>query len=223
MQNLFIVFLGPPGVGKGTQAKLIAAAFRIAHISTGDLFRKNLTQQTDLGILAQSYMVKGDLVPDDVTIAMLKDRLCESDCINGAILDGFPRTPNQAAALAILLAALGSEKIITVYINAPDEILINRLSNRLTCSNCKNIFAVSESLNEGSDCPNDCGGILTIRDDDRPETVANRLRVYQEQTATLISYYRDLGVLVEIDGTPNIEDVTEKIFEVLDLTLSNQD
>jgi adenylate kinase len=212
----FIVMLGPPGVGKGTQAKILSEKTGLAHISSGDLFRENLKNQTELGKLAQTYMSKGELVPDDVTVAMIKDRLTRPDCKEGAVLDGFPRTPAQAEALSSMLKDFRGQVNVVPYITAEPEVLIERLSGRWTCPvNGAHVF--NEKTNppkKDKTCDFD-GAELYQRDDDKPETVKNRIKVYLEQTSPLISYYRERGTLVEIDGTQSIDDVTEDLLAAL--------
>lgn len=212
----FIVMLGPPGVGKGTQAKILAERTGLAHISSGDLFRENLKNQTELGKLAQTYMTKGELVPDDVTVAMIKDRLARPDCAAGAILDGFPRTPAQADALEAMLKDFGGSVDIVPFITADEGVLIDRLTGRWTCRQNGHIF--NEKTNppkEAGRCDFD-GSELYQRDDDRAETVKNRIHVYFNQTAPLISYYRDHGKLVEIDGMQPIDQVTNDLLAALE-------
>ncbi len=212
----FIVMLGPPGVGKGTQAKILSEKTGLAHISSGDLFRENLKNQTELGKLAQTYMTKGELVPDDVTVAMIKDRLTRPDCKVGAVLDGFPRTPAQAEALSSMLKEFNGQVDVVPYITAEPEVLIERLSGRWTCPvNGAHVF--NEKTNPPKNdkkCDFD-GAELYQRDDDKPETVKNRIKVYLEQTSPLISYYRERGKLVEIDGTQPIDQVTEDLLVAL--------
>ena len=211
----FIVLLGPPGVGKGTQAEILSERTGLAHISSGDLFRENLKNQTELGKLAQTYMSKGELVPDDVTIAMIRERLDRPDCKAGAILDGFPRTPIQAEELERMLAEFhGQVDAVPVIMVAEDE-LIRRLSNRWTCRANGHIFnEKSHPPKETGKCDFD-GSELYQRDDDKPETVKHRIQVYLDQTAQLISYYRELGKLVEIDGMQTIEQVTQAMLIAL--------
>jgi adenylate kinase len=212
----FIVMLGPPGVGKGTQAKILSEKTGLAHISSGDLFRENLKNQTELGKLAQTYMTKGELVPDDVTVAMIKDRLIRPDCAEGAVLDGFPRTPAQAEALSVMLKDFQGQVDVVPYITAKPGVLIERLSGRWTCSvNGAHVF--NEKTNPPQNdkkCDFD-GADLYQRDDDKPETVKNRIKVYLEQTSPLISYYRERGKLVEVDGTQPIDQVTEDLLVAL--------
>ena len=211
----FIVLLGPPGVGKGTQAKILAERTGLAHISSGDLFRENLKNQTELGKLAQTYMTKGELVPDDVTIAMIRERLSRPDAPAGAVLDGFPRTPAQADALDLMLQEFDGRVEAVPYITASDDVLVERLSGRWTCRANGHVF------NEKSNPPKNpgvCdfdGSELYQRDDDKAETVKRRIQVYREQTSPLISHYRQQGKLIEIDGTQAIEQVTESLMDAL--------
>ena len=211
----FIVLLGPPGVGKGTQAEILSNKTGLAHISSGDLFRENLKNQTELGKLAQTYMTMGELVPDDVTIAMIRDRLRRPDCEAGAILDGFPRTPTQADALESMLEEFnGRVDTVPVIIVANNE-LVERLSNRWTCRASGHIFnGKSNPPKKPGKCDFD-GSELYQRDDDKAETVKHRIQVYMDQTLPLISYYRDRGKLVEINGMQSIDEVTQDLLEVL--------
>ncbi|MGZ9223430.1 MAG: adenylate kinase [Anaerolineales bacterium] len=211
----FIVMLGPPGVGKGTQAKILSEKTGLAHISSGDLFRENLKNQTELGKLAQTYMTKGELVPDDVTVAMVKDRLTRPDCEAGAILDGFPRTPAQAEALEVMLQDFNGQVNSVPFITAGEDVLVERLTGRWTCRANGHVF--NEKTNppkEATKCDFD-GSELYQRDDDKEETVKNRIQVYFNQTAPLISYYRNHGKLVEIDGTQAIDQVTDDLLTAL--------
>jgi len=204
----YIVLLGPPGAGKGTQAEAISAKLNMPHISSGDIFRENLKNQTELGKLAAEYINKGELVPDDVTIAMIKDRLAQPDCQAGALLDGFPRTPAQADALANMLSSMDGEVKSVPYICVPEEVLIERLSGRWTCRQAGHIF--HEKYNPPR-TPGICdydGSELYQREDDKSETVKRRIRVYIEQTQPLIDYYTRQGVLFEVDGKKSIEQVT---------------
>jgi len=211
----YIVLLGPPGAGKGTQAQVISHEMNLAHISSGDLFRENLKNQTELGKLAQGYMNRGELVPDDVTIAMVRDRISRPDCQDGALLDGFPRTPAQADALAEMLGTM-SQKVDSVpYISVPAEELIERLGGRWTCPTCGRVY--HEKYNPPQN-PGVCdvdGVKLIQRDDDKAETVERRIHVYMDQTSPLIEYYRQKGLLVEVDGTHSIDDVSKDILKAI--------
>lgn len=211
----YIVLLGPPGAGKGTQAEVIAEKYGLVHVSSGDLFRENLKAQTELGKLAQSYMNRGELVPDDVTIGMVKERLSRPDCAQGALLDGFPRTPAQADALSAFLAEWGAKVNVVPLIAVPAAVLIERLSGRWTCRAEGHVY--HEKFNPPS-MPGRCdydGSELYQRDDDKPATVENRIRVYTEQTAPLIAYYTQRNLLKEVDGTQPIEKVTEDLLAVI--------
>jgi adenylate kinase len=211
----FIVMLGPPGVGKGTQAKILSGKTGLAHISSGDLFRENLKNQTELGKLAQTYMTKGELVPDDVTVAMVKDRLTRPDCKAGAILDGFPRTPAQAEALEAILQDFDGRVDSVPFITAGEDVLIERLTGRWTCRAEGHAFnAKTNPPKTAGKCDFD-GSELYKRDDDREETVKNRIQVYFNQTAPLISYYRNHDKLVEIDGAQAIDQVTDDLLAAL--------
>lgn len=211
----FIVLLGPPGAGKGTQAQVLAEKTGLAHISSGDIFRENLKNQTDLGKLAQGYMNRGELVPDDVTIAMIRERLSRPDCAKGAILDGFPRTPAQAEALSVMLEELDGKVVSVPYISVPAEVLIERLSGRWTCRTCGKVYhSVYNPPQKAGICDDD-GGELYQREDDQPATVEKRIKVYLEQTSPLIEHYRQAGLLVEIDGTLPIEEVTRQLLQAI--------
>ena len=211
----FIVLLGPPGVGKGTQAKMLAERTGLAHISSGDLFRENLKNQTELGKLAQTYMTKGELVPDDVTIAMIRERLSRPDAQAGAVLDGFPRTPAQADALDVMLQEFDGRVETVPYITASDDVLVDRLSGRWTCRANGHVFnEKSNPPKKPGVCDFD-GSELYQRDDDKAETVKRRIQVYREQTSPLISHYRQQGKLIAIDGTQSIEQVTQALMDAL--------
>lgn len=207
----FIVLLGPPGVGKGTQAKILSERTELAHISSGDLFRENLKNQTELGKLAQTYMTKGELVPDDVTIAMIRDRLSRPDCKNGAILDGFPRTPAQADALETMLQEFNGHVDIVPFVAADEDVLMERLTGRWTCRANGHIFNEKSNPPKNDQLCDFDGSELYQRDDDKAETVKHRIEVYFDQTSPLISYYRDHGKLIEIDGTRPIDQVTQDL------------
>lgn len=211
----YIVLLGPPGVGKGTQAKILSEKIGLAHVSSGDLFRENLKNATDLGKLAKSYMDKGELVPDGVTIAMIKDRLSRADCKAGAILDGFPRTPVQADALQRMLADFNGGVDMVTFITAAPGVLVERLSGRWTCKAQGHIY--NEKFNPpkfAGKCDID-GSDLYQREDDQAETVTKRINVYLEQTTPLIDYYRAQKKLVDVDGTQPIEKVTNALLSAI--------
>jgi adenylate kinase len=213
--RLFIVLLGGPGAGKGTQAELLAENLGIPQVSTGDLFRENLKKQTELGNLAKSFMDRGELVPDEVTVSMVRERLTRPDAARGAILDGFPRTIAQAEALGELLAGVGSELAVVPYIKVPEDILLARLAGRWTCRNCGAMYhQIFNPPREPGVCDR-CGGELYQRPDDTPETQKHRIHVYFEQTAPLIDYYRDKGLLVEVDGRPGIKDIQAELLDVI--------
>jgi adenylate kinase len=207
----FIVLLGPPGVGKGTQAMILSERTGLAHISSGDLFRENLKNQTELGKLAQTYMTKGELVPDDVTIAMIRERLSRPDCKTGAILDGFPRTPAQADALEAMLQEFNGHVDVVPFITADENVLVERLGGRWTCRASGHIFNEKSNPPKNDKVCDFDGSELYQRDDDKAETVKHRIEVYFDQTSPLISYYRDHGKLIEIEGTRSIDQVTQDL------------
>jgi adenylate kinase len=211
----YYVMLGPPGAGKGTQAAIIAEKCCIPHVSSGNIFRENLQSNTELGIKAKQFMDKGELVPDDITIGMVKDRLKKEDCANGALLDGFPRTPAQAEALSEFLNTIGAGITCVPFINVEKNELIERLSGRWTCKAEGHVFhsKYKPSKKEGV-CDID-GSILYQRDDDKKETVEQRIRVYMDQTSPLIDFYKVKGLLVEVDGALPIEEVTKALFEII--------
>ena len=207
----YIVLLGPPGVGKGTQAKILAEKTGLAHISSGDLFRENMKNRTVLGKQAQAYMDKGELVPDDLTIAMVEDRLSRPDCRSGVILDGFPRTPAQAEALRAILAGYAADVTLVPFFNAAADVLVERVSGRLTCRAQGHIYHQKFSPPKA---PGKCdldGSELFQREDDKADIVRRRILVYMDQTSPLIDYYRASGKLVDIDGTRSIDEVTEAL------------
>jgi adenylate kinase len=211
----YIVLLGPPGAGKGTQAQIISARLGLPHISSGDIFRENQKNQTELGILAKGFIDRGELVPDDVTIAMIGERLSRSDCQVGALLDGFPRTPQQAEALVGILSEFGGHVAAVPYINVPEAVLVERLTGRWTCRAAGHVF--HEKFNPprtAGRCDHD-GSELYQREDDEAETVSHRIRVYFERTRPLIDYYRRKGLLVEIDGTQSIDQVSVDLLAAL--------
>jgi adenylate kinase len=211
----FIVLLGPPGAGKGTQAQIICDHLDLPHVSSGDIFRENLKNQTELGQMAKGYMDRGELVPDDVTIAMIRDRLSRPDAAPGALLDGFPRTPAQAAALEEMLQDFGGQVDAAPLIKVSEEALIERLTGRWTCRAAGHIF--HEKFNPPAQpevCDHD-GSPLYQREDDKAETVINRIRVYLQQTAPLIAYYQEKGKLIEVNGEQPIEQVTSDLLASL--------
>ena len=210
-----IVMLGAPGAGKGTQAKRIAAKFSIPHISTGDIFRANIKNNTPLGAKAKSYMDKGELVPDELVIELIMDRFAQDDCVNGYVLDGFPRTIPQAEALDKALAANNETVDYAINVEVPDENIINRMSGRRACVGCGATYHIEFNPTKVEGICDACGEKLILRDDDKPETVKNRLSVYHEQTQPLIDYYSKKGVLAEVDGTQSMENVFNAIVDVL--------
>ncbi|MGC9357913.1 MAG: adenylate kinase [Anaerolineae bacterium] len=212
----YIILLGPPASGKGTQAAELRDALDLPHVASGDLFRYNLNNETELGLKAKEYMDRGALVPDDITIAMVLDRLERPDCEKGALLDGFPRTIGQAEALDEALAEQGDEISCVLNIKVPDEEVVKRLSGRLICRECQEPF--HRIYKPFEECPHGkCHGeYLYQRDDDKPETIRKRLKVYWEQTSPLIDYYRDKGVLVDIDGDQSIADVTSDLMNAVE-------
>jgi adenylate kinase len=212
---VYIVLLGPPGVGKGTQAKILAEKAGLPHISSGDLFRENIKNETELGKLAQSYMNKGELVPDDVTIGMIRTRLAGTDCTAGALLDGFPRTIVQAEALERLLFEFGGCVNTVPYITAPETVLVERLGGRWTCRENGHVFHQKFNPPQKAGICDLDGSELYQRDDDRSETVLRRIQVYFTQTAPLIAYYRQRGLVVEINGALEIEQVSADLLKVL--------
>jgi adenylate kinase len=213
--RIYIVLLGPPGAGKGTQAQILAEKFNLVHVSSGDLFRENLKNKTELGQKAQSFVDRGELVPDDITIGMVRDRLMKSDCVNGAILDGFPRTPAQAEALTQLLADLGGKVVSVPLIYVPDEVLIERLTGRWTCQAQGHVYHEKNNPPKVTGICDLDGSALYQREDDKRETVMRRIQVYQDQTAPLIEHYREQGLLVQVDGTIGIGHVTDQLVKAI--------
>lgn len=210
-----IVMLGVPGAGKGTQAKKIAAKYNVPHISTGDIFRANIKEGTELGNKAKSYMDQGLLVPDELTLELVMDRFAKDDCRNGYVLDGFPRTIPQAEALYNALKAKGEKMDYAINVAVPDEKIIDRMSGRRACVACGGTFHVVYNPTKVEGICDLCGGKLILRDDDKPETVQKRLNVYHEQTQPLIDYYKNEGILMEVDGTQDVEDVFNDIVKIL--------
>ncbi len=210
-----IIMLGAPGAGKGTQAKMIAAKYGIPHISTGDIFRANIKNGTELGAKAKQYMDKGELVPDELVVDLVIDRFKEPDCANGYVLDGFPRTIPQAEALDKALTAIGENVDYAINVEVPDDNIINRMGGRRACVGCGATYHVVYSPTKVEGKCDTCGGDLIIRDDDKPETVKNRLAVYHEQTQPLIDYYTKKGIIKEVDGTVDMNDVFKAITDIL--------
>ena len=213
--SLDIVLIGGPGSGKGTQAEQLKKYLSVPHVATGDLFRENLRKETDLGRLARTYMDRGELVPDDVTEAMVKVRISREDSKNGFILDGFPRTLPQAESLTEMMTQLQRRVDAVLYIKVNDEVIVHRLSGRLICRNCQAPFHKEFNPPTVEGICDDCGGELYQRDDDNPATIRSRLKVYHSQTEPLIEYYRKTGVLIEIDGHGDVEDVTARIITAI--------
>ncbi len=212
---LYVVMLGAPGAGKGTQARMLADFLGIHQVSSGDIFRENLKAETPLGLLARQYMDRGELVPDDVTIRMVMDRLAKPDCARGAILDGFPRTLAQADALDEALRAQGARISVVPLLEVGDEAVINRLAGRRVCRDCQAMYHVAYSPPAVEGKCDQCGGELYRRADDEPETVRNRLFVYYKQTAPLVGYYYAHRVLVTIDGDRPMEEVQADLREAI--------
>ena len=210
-----IIMLGAPGAGKGTQAKKIAEKYGIPHISTGDIFRANIKGGTELGMKAKSYMDQGQLVPDDVTIGMLLDRISEADCAGGYVLDGFPRTIPQAESLTAALEKRGEKMDYAVDVDVPDESIVTRMGGRRACLKCGATYHIMFNPPKAEGVCDSCQEALVLRDDDKPETVQKRLRVYHDQTQPLIDYYKKQGILVTVDGTKELIEVFREIVAVL--------
>ena len=210
-----IIMLGAPGAGKGTQAKKIAAKYQIPHVSTGDIFRANIKNGTELGMKAKSYMDAGGLVPDEITIGMLLDRIHEADCANGYVLDGFPRTIPQAESLTRGLESMGESIDYAINVDVPGENIVSRMSGRRACLNCGATYHVVFNAPETEGLCDVCGDKLVLRDDDKPETVQKRLDAYHDQAQPLIDYYKKAGVLVEVDGTQDLDAVFQATVEIL--------
>ena len=210
-----IIMLGAPGAGKGTQAKMIAEKFAIPHISTGDIFRANIKNGTELGMEAKKYMDQGLLVPDELTVKILLDRVAKDDCQNGYVLDGFPRTIPQAEVLDKALTYLGDKIDYAINVDVPDENIINRMSGRRACVNCGATYHIVHIPSKQEGICDTCGSELILRDDDKPETVQNRLDVYHKQTQPLIDFYEAKGVLKSVDGTVDMKEVFEAIVNIL--------
>lgn len=210
-----IIMLGAPGAGKGTQAKMIAEKYSIPHVSTGDIFRANIKNGTELGMEAKKYMDQGKLVPDELTVKILLDRVAQPDCEKGYVLDGFPRTIPQAEVLDKALKELGDQIDYAINVDVPDENIVNRMSGRRACVACGATYHVKYNAPKVENVCDSCGKELIIRDDDKPETVQNRLTVYHEQTQPLIDFYEKKGVLKNVDGTVDMKDVFAAITDIL--------
>jgi adenylate kinase len=212
-----VILLGPPGAGKGTQAKYLAERTSLAHVASGDLFRAALREGSELGLLAQSYMDRGELVPDEVVIQMILERIGQPDCAHGVIFDGFPRTRDQATALEAALAEHQARIDTVLYLQVPDEVLLKRVAGRQTCKTCGSTYNIYYFPSRRSGTCDACGGRLYQRSDDSFETAQHRLDVYFAQTMPLIEYYRRQGHLHEIDGQEGIEAVTERMLSTLSI------
>ena len=210
-----IIMLGAPGAGKGTQAKKIAAKYGIPHISTGDIFRANIKEGTELGKKAKTYMDQGLLVPDELVVDLVVDRLQQDDCKKGYVLDGFPRTIPQAESLDTALAKVGDKMEYAIDVNVPDENIVNRMGGRRACVGCGATYHIVYNPTKVEGICDACGEKLILRDDDKPETVQKRLGVYHEQTQPLIDYYTKAGILKEVDGTVDMEEVFQNIVQIL--------
>lgn len=210
-----IIMLGAPGAGKGTQAKQIAEKYEIPHISTGDIFRANIKGGTELGMKAKGFMDQGMLVPDEITIGMLMERIQEADCINGYVLDGFPRTIPQAESLTDALGAMGETIDYAINVDVPDDHIVSRMSGRRACLSCGATYHIRFNPPKVEGVCDVCGQKLVLREDDKPETVQKRLGIYHEQTQPLIEYYKKAGVLKEVDGTRDMDTVFQNITAIL--------
>ncbi len=210
-----IVMLGAPGAGKGTQAKMIAEKYTIPHISTGDIFRANIKEGTPLGLEAKSYMDQGKLVPDELTVKILLDRVAKDDCRNGYVLDGFPRTIPQANVLKEALEKQNDKIDYAINVDVPDENIVRRMSGRRACVTCGATYHIEHVPPKKEGICDKCGSELILRDDDKPETVLNRLKIYHDQTQPLIDFYSNEGILKEVDGTIDVKDVFENITKIL--------
>lgn len=210
-----IIMLGAPGAGKGTQAKMIADRYGIPHVSTGDIFRANIKNGTELGKQAKAYMDKGELVPDELTVKILLDRVAQADCKNGYVLDGFPRTIPQAEVLDKELSRLGESIDYAIDVDVPDENIVKRMGGRRACVTCGATYHIEHVPPKKEGICDNCGGELILRDDDKPETVQNRLNVYHTQTQPLIDFYNAKGVLREVDGTKDMMEVFDSITAIL--------
>ncbi|HCJ76342.1 adenylate kinase [Thermoguttaceae bacterium LCP21S3_D4] len=210
-----IIMLGAPGAGKGTQAKQIADKYSIPHISTGDIFRANIKNGTELGKKAKQYMDQGALVPDELTCDLVMDRIQQDDCKNGFVLDGFPRTIPQAEALDAALEKINEKMDYAIDVDVPDENIVNRMSGRRACLNCGATYHLISIPPKVEGICDRCGSEIVLRDDDKPETVQKRLKVYHEQTQPLIDYYKNQGILKSVDGTQPMDEVFKAIVTIL--------
>lgn len=210
-----IIMLGAPGAGKGTQAKQIAEKYKIPHISTGDIFRANIKEGTELGKKAKSFMDQGLLVPDELTVELVADRIVKDDCKNGFVLDGFPRTIPQAEALDETLAKMGEKMDYAIDVDVPDENIVNRMGGRRVCLDCGATYHIVSIPTKEEGICDKCGKAVVLRDDDKPETVQKRLSVYHEQTQPLIDHYKKQGILKSVDGTRPMEEVFADIVQIL--------
>jgi adenylate kinase len=212
---MIVVLLGPPGAGKGTQAARLAERQGVAHVASGDLFREALAAGTSLGRKAQGYMGRGELVPDDIVVEMVLERLARPDCERGVILDGFPRTATQAEALDKALAAQGRQVDVALAIDVPEAAILERMTGRRICRECQAPYHIKFNPPAREGRCDRCGGVLYQRDDDREETVRHRLAVYEKQTLPLVSYYRQQGILHQVDGLGGVDEVTEQLVKSL--------
>lgn len=210
-----VIMLGAPGAGKGTQAKMIAEKYRIPHVSTGDIFRANIKNGTELGMEAKKYIDQGLLVPDELTVKILLDRVAQPDCANGYVLDGFPRTIPQAEVLDAELKKMGETVDYAINVDVPDENIVKRMSGRRACLKCGGTYHIEHIPPKKEGICDACGNELVLRDDDKPETVQNRLKVYHDQTQPLIDFYEKQGVLRDVDGTVDMQSVFAAIVAIL--------
>ncbi len=211
-----IIMLGAPGAGKGTQAKMISSKYGIPHISTGDIFRANIKNQTELGKKAKAYMDQGQLVPDELVVDLVADRIVQDDCAKGFVLDGFPRTIPQAEALDAALVSMNTKIDYAIDVEVPDENIIERMGGRRACVGCGATYHIVYNATKVEGVCDTCGAKLILRDDDKPETVKERLNVYHTQTQPLIDFYEAKGCLKEVDGTQAIETIFEQITKILE-------
>ena len=216
MASLRVVLLGPPGAGKGTQAKLLREKYEACQISTGDILRKAVADQSQLGKEASAYITRGDLVPDSVIVKLVAERLKERDCAQGFILDGFPRTIPQAQSLEEILRKMGLGLQAVLLVQVPHRIIVERLAGRRTCKNCNAAYHLKFNPSASESVCDRCGGELLQRDDDREETISARLKVYDKQTAPLVDYYRQRGILREIDGVGSVDDIRNRLIKALE-------